>query len=223
MAVRQSYSQQVFPNTFEFTARLGELADSGVMRMLAIVWQGFNNFKEEVLDHNFPPTRVNFDLERDLTELLYPYILKALPPSMPYYLQHEKKERHRARPGGQPPEPDLAFVMFENINVTFPMDAKVLENDDASSVTDYCDTIKNRFLTCVYGPFSDEGAMLGYLLAGSVQTAFESVAVGVPCALSVPPFFTERNHRISEHARTVPPCKYHQFRCHHLIFVMDSR
>ncbi|MBY0523529.1 MAG: hypothetical protein K2R98_09015 [Gemmataceae bacterium] len=152
---RQSYSQQVFPMTAEFTASLKKLKGDGVKVMLGYVWAGFDGFKTEILDKNLPPTRNNADLERDLTEMLYPYIQRALPALLPYYLQHERKEREQAIPGRQPPEPDLSFILHSNIRVTFPMDAKVLERDTVAAMADYAATVKNRFITCVYAPFSN--------------------------------------------------------------------
>jgi hypothetical protein len=103
MTRRQSYSQEVFPNTFEFTSRLQELTASGLRIMLGAIWKGFDSFKIEVLDKNLPPSRDYLDLERDLTEMLYPHISRALPAAVPYYLQHERKEREAATPGKQPP------------------------------------------------------------------------------------------------------------------------
>jgi len=97
MTKRQSYSQEVFPDTFEFTSRLDELAASGLRTLLGAVWQGFDSFKAAVLDRNLPPSRSHLDLERDLTEMLYPHINRAIPPGAPYYLQHEKKEREAAK------------------------------------------------------------------------------------------------------------------------------
>ena len=172
MSRRLSYSQQVFPATTEFTACLNKLQEDGVRVMLGGIWEGFDRLKAEVLDRNPPPSRENADLERDLTEMLYPHILKALPALLPYYLQHEKKEREHAMPGGQPPEPDLSFVMYSNIRVTFPLDSKVVERDGVSDLADYADTVQNRFLNCVYAPFSKEGGMIAFLLAGSVRTVF---------------------------------------------------
>src|SRR5436305_1777253 len=118
MTQRQSYSQQVFPTTAEFTACLKKLKGDGVKVMLGYVWAGFDGFKTEILDKNPPPTRDHADLERDLTENLYLHIYRALPAQLPYQLVHEKKEREQATPGRQPPEPDLSFVLFSNPRVT---------------------------------------------------------------------------------------------------------
>src|SRR4051794_25643083 len=103
MTRRLSYSQRVFPVTTEFTSCLERLTQDGVKTMIGYLWAGFDSFKTEVLDQKPPPSRVDADLERDLTEMLYPHVLRALPAGLPYYLQHEKKERESAIPGAQPP------------------------------------------------------------------------------------------------------------------------
>jgi hypothetical protein len=217
MTRRQSYSQQVFPETPEFTACLTKLKGDGVKVMLGYVWAGFDGFKMEILDKNPPPTRDNLDLERDLTEILHSYILRVLPAHLPYYLQHEKKEREQATPGRQPPEPDLSFVLFSNPRSTFPMDAKVLERDSVAGMTDYVDTVQNRFVGCVYAPFSREGAMIAFLLAGSVKTVFQSLGTAMGCKISRSPYIATRDHKTSSHVRSATACKYKQFRCHHLV------
>ena len=208
MTRRQSYSQQVFPMTAEFTACLKKLKGAGVKVMLGFVWTGFDGFKAEILDKNLPPTRDNADLERDLTEMLYPHILRAIPSQLPYYLQHEKKEREQATPGRQPPEPDLSFVLFSNLRVTFPMDAKVLERDTVAGMADYADTVQNRFVSCVYAPFSREGAMIAFLLAGSVRTVFHSLGTAMNCTISRRAYIASRNHKTSSHVRSAATCKW---------------
>jgi hypothetical protein len=222
MIWRQSYSQQVFPETAEFTACLKKLRGDGVKVILGYVWAGFDHFKTEVLDKNPPPTRDNADLERDLTEMLYPHILQALPASLPYYLQHEKKEREQAVPGRQPPEPDLSFILFSNIRITFSMDSKVVERDGVANIADYVDTVRNRFVSCVYAPFSKEGAMLAFLLDGSVKTMFRSLGTAMGCSVSRAAYITARNHKTSKHNRTAAACKHKKFRCHHLVMPMSS-
>lgn len=222
MSRRLSYSQQVFPVTTEFTACLNGLQQHGVKVMLGRIWDGFDRFQAEILDNNPPPSRENADLERDLTEMIYPHILQSLPASLPYYLHHEKKERERAVPGAQPPEPDLSFVLFSNIRITFPFDSKVLEGDEVRHMTDYADTVQNRFLNCVYAPFSKEGAMIAFLLAGSVRAVFTSIGTSLGCVLSARAYIASRNHRTSRHDRTGPACRHRQFRCHHLVMPMSA-
>ena len=222
MSRRLSYSQQVFPVTTEFTACLNRLQQNGVKVMLGHIWEGFDKFKAEILDNNPPPSREYADLERDLTEMLYPHILQTFPASLPYYLLHEKKEREQAVLGRQPPEPDLSFVMFANIRVTFPIDSKVVERDGATDLADYAGTVQNRFITCVYAPFSKEGAMLAFLLAGSVRAVFNSIGTALGCPISTRAYLSSRNHRTSWHDRTASTCNHRRFRCHHLILPMSG-
>ena len=222
MSRRLSYSQQVFPVTTEFTACLNGLQQDGVKVMLGRIWEGFDRFKAEILDNNPPPSRENADLERDLTEMIYPHILQSLPASLPYYLHHEKKEREQAVIGRQPPEPDISFVLFSNIRITFPFDSKVVEGDQVHHMADYADTVQNRFLNCVYAPFSKEGAMIAFLLAGSIRTVFTSIGTALGCVISSRGYIASRNHRTSRHDRTNPTCSHRQFRCHHLIMPMND-
>src|SRR5947209_4883005 len=109
MSRRLSYSQRVFPRTFEFTAALALLKQRGVKTMLESLWAGLDRFKAEILDRNLPPSRQDRDLERDLTELIFPYVQRAVGGDAPYYFHHERKEREAAARVGQPPEPDLSF------------------------------------------------------------------------------------------------------------------
>jgi hypothetical protein len=222
MTRRLSYSQQVFPTTAEFTGCLKKLKGAGVKVMLGQVWAGFDDFRKEILDKNPPPSRNNVDLERDLTEMLYAHIHRVLPASLPYYLQHEKKEREQFVLARQPPEPDLSFILHANIRITFPMDAKVLERDTVSDMADYADTVQNRFVTCIYAPFSKEGAMIGFLLAGSVRTVFQSLSAALGCTISRRAFIPSRDHRTSSHDRSAAACNYKKFRCHHLMMPMSA-
>jgi hypothetical protein len=67
--------------------------------------------------------------------------------------------------------------------------------------------------------------MLGYLLKGIPETAFHKIAVAVPCVLSDHPDFSGRNHKISDHDRSVPTDKPYpvKFRCHHLLLQLEQK
>jgi hypothetical protein len=217
MSRRLSYSQRVFPRTFEFTATLARLKKRGVKTMLDSVWSGLDRFKAEILDRNPPPTRQDRDLERDLTELIFPHVQRAVGGDFPYYLHHERKEREATGRVGQPPEPDLSFIFYANPRITFPIDSKVVDRDRVSDVADYVDTVNNRFLTCIYAPFSKEGAMLAFLLAGGVAALFRSLQSALGCPLSRRPYCLGRNHRTSRHERVAVACKFRPFVCHHMV------
>lgn len=219
---RGSYSQRVFPANIEFTSALEKLQNDGVRTMLGHVWSGFDGLKAEVIDKNPEPTREDADLERDLTEMLFPYVSKMIPAKSPYYLHHEKKERESAVPRAQPPEPDLSFVFYSNIRITFPIDSKVVEKDRPSDVTDYVDTVKERFIACVYAPFSRQGAMVAFILAGSVKTYLKNVRAGLSVPLSRGWYFKGRYHKTSAHDRTATACHHKEFVCHHLVMPVGT-
>jgi hypothetical protein len=219
---RVSYSQRVFPADAEFTSTLEELQRDGVRTMLEYLWAGFDAFKDQVIDRNEEPTRRDADLERDLMDLFVPYVSRLIPARSPYYLHPEKKEHESALPGAQPPEPDLSFVFFSNPRVTFPVDAKVVEKDRPSAVTDYVNTVNDRFVACVYAPFSKHGAMLAFFLAGSVKTLLSNIRAGLGCSLSRGSYFRGRYHKTSEHERMAAACNHKSFTCHHLVMPVGA-
>ena len=93
----------------------------------------------------------------------------------------------------------------------------MLETDGA--VGAYKNDVLNEFLRCRYAPFSSEGAMLGYLLAGTVENVFRNLEAKIPCVLAAHPEFPSRPCKISDHSRHVDIGKLYptRFRCHHLI------
>ena len=136
----------------------------------------------------------------------------------PFYVQHTPYERETKKPPpAQPPEYDLAFVFRADERIMWPMEAKVLETPNA--VADYVRDVRREFLTCRYAPFSDSGAMLGYLLTGSPNNVFPTLARKLPCTMHPVPEHPSRPNRVSRHSRTVPPGKPYPkaFDCFHLI------
>ncbi len=222
MSRRPSYSQRTLPADFEFASTLEQLQVDGVRTMLGYLWAGLEQFKTDYLDKHPAPTREDSDLERDLTEQLYPFALKAIPAAAPYYLMHEKKERESAILGAQPPEPDLSFVYFSNSRITFPIDSKVLEKDRPSDVKDYVATVSGRFLSCVYAPFCTQGAMIAFFLEGSVTKLLKRVREGLDCSLSRAWYFHGRYHKTSQHTRTAAACHHKQFTCHHMVMAVSA-
>ncbi|WP_377828410.1 hypothetical protein ACFKHW_32070 [Bradyrhizobium lupini] len=136
----------------------------------------------------------------------------------PFYVQHSPFEHETmAPPPAQPPAYDIAFVVRAEERIMWPIEAKVLETPGA--VAAYERDVRQEFLTCRYGPFSEEGAMVGYLLTGLAVDALTAIEKSLGCALNTVPAFASRPHRASSHKRTVPIGKSYpiNFRCHHLI------
>ena len=97
------------------------------------------------------------------------------------------------------------------------MEAKILKTDQ--QVSEYVEDVKNEFLTCRYAPFSDEGAMLGYMLSGHPDAAFLKFSRALAVKLTGHLDFPDRDHRVSSHLRKVPKNKPYptSFRIHHLM------
>lgn len=157
------------------------------------------------------------DLERSITQLLEPRIRLVMSGYEPFYIQHEPKERAEMKSSGQPAEYDMAFVLRADERIMWPLEAKVLETSDR--ILSYVEAIEEKYIKCVYAPFSSEGAMLGYLLSGTPSAAFANIAAKISCVLVDHPSFPLRPHKLSEHVRIVPLGKSYppSFRCHHLI------
>jgi hypothetical protein len=180
--------------------------------LLDFIWQAYDQMKK---DSPFVDCR---DLERSITQLLEPRIHRAMTGDEPFYVQHGSFERETMKSApAQPPEYDIAFVLYADERIMWPIEAKVLET--AGTVSEYVEDVREQFLTCRYAPFSSEGAMLGYLLTGTPVDAFHNITVKVPCNLEEHPVFPSRPHKLSHHVRTVPVGKPYPstFRCHHLI------
>jgi len=163
------------------------------------------------------------DLEREITQLLEPRIRKIMPAETFCYIQHEPKERETRKPApAQPPEYDLAFILYENERIMWPIEAKVLSKD--LSVGEYVKDVKNEFLTCRYAPFSDSGAMIGYLLSGDPNNSFSAISNKLQVELTKDNNFKKRPQRISYHIRSVPKDKNYpkKFFCYHLILEIKS-
>src|SRR5260370_19631617 len=136
----------------------------------------------------------------------------------PFYIQHGPFERETmALPPAQPPQYDLAFVLYAEERIMWPLEAKVMETP--RTVAEYERDVREQFVTCRYAPFSSAGAMLGYLLSRSASDALHNIQVALACKLESVTGFSSRHHRVSSHYRNVPRDKNYpsDFRCHHLV------
>ena len=185
--------------------------------MLGWIWAGYDLLVAEILSKADWHVAKD-DLEREISQLLEIRIRRSMPQVTFCYIQHEPKERETRKPApAQPPEYDLAFVLYSNERIMWPMEAKILKTDQ--QVDGYIKDIQNEFLTCRYAPFSDEGAMLGYMLSGLPDIVFLKIAEALGAKLKGHRDFPNRYHRISSHLRLVPKGKPYpkNFRCHHLM------
>ena len=221
MVARQTYSERRWPDTPEFNSVLCSWKAAGSIILLELVWKGYDRFCAETLSQ-VDCSKDDDDLERDITQLLEPKIREVMTGYEPFFVQHSPYERE-SRLGGsaQPPQYDIAFTLHCNPRVMWPLEAKVLRT--SGSVADYINEIKSNFLTCRYSPFSNEAAMLGYLLSGDSNAVFRNIVDKGSWKLSPHAHFPNRDHRTSEHERKIPKGKSYpiQFRCHHIVLLLQ--
>lgn len=141
----------------------------------------------------------------------------------PFDVQHESWEDEGAN-SYRPSQNEIAFIMRFNDRLSFPVEVKVLKTD--GQISKYIKDINEAFVPCIYAPFSFEGGMLGYLLSGTSQRAFQKIGKSLATTLRQHPNFKDRSHKFSEHTRKVPKGKEEfypiKFRCHHLIFEVSK-
>ena len=220
---RRTLTERRYPQAQEFVDLARQWSPDGSLILLECVWKGFDALRSEVLSPIGGAQRSDRSLERSITSKLAPRINRALPAGCPFYLLHKPDETETLlSDSAQPPEPDMGFISWINERVMFPLEAKVLPTD--GRIADYVTEVTDNFMTCRYGPFSEEGAILGYLLSGNPQIALNNIADRISCELQQHPRFAHRPHKISYHQRTVSPNSAYpvNFCCHHLILEIHS-
>lgn len=212
---RRTILEARFPDTPEFAALAQEWLLGAVDQMLGFVWRAYDRIVGDILSR-ISLDDADKDLERAITMTLEPRIRDEMSGDEVFYVQHERYE-HETMLNRRAPQYDICFVLRSNERIMYPLEAKVLRTD--GSVSKYVKEIRDNFLTCRYAPFTGEGGMLGYLVVGDPERAFSNIAKKVPCKLTEHSNFPERDHRTSEHSRSVPRGKDYprHFRCHHMI------
>lgn len=206
-----------WPETPEFSSVAALWSQNAIKIMLGLVWEGYELLRSDILFH-IEVAFADEQLERSISQFLTPKIRNCMTKLEPFDIEQGVYEfETRVSASAQPPLYDLAFVLKSNLRIMWPLEAKVLRTD--GDVSRYVNEIKDNFLTCRYAPFSEEGAMIGYLLAGDPLTALENIGIKVPCRLESHPDFASTNHKISSHKRSIPASKSYpiEFRCHHLV------
>lgn len=217
---RFTASERAWPDTPEFTAIARRWNQRAIEILFDHVWRGYDLLRVEVLPL-IDWTTVADDIERDITEHLELRMRRRMTGHEPFGVQHGRHERESRKPApAQPPQYDIAFFLYAYPRVSLPLEAKVLHTDQEMAA--YVGDLREEFLKCRYAPFSAEGAMVAYLLSGTADAVFESIARTVPCDLRAHNVFATRPHRYSDHTRTVERGKSYprHFRCHHLVFAM---
>lgn len=228
MAKGQTIRQSVSgcpPGAEALVARWNE---SLVDNMLQLVWEAYDQLSDEFLrainwaeEYDQLETSISMELERTISIRMNGY--------MPVRVQHapyEFETRSETKRNAQSPQYDIAFFMCSDPRLMWPLEAKMLKSDcnTKGNIGDYIDTFNNRYLTCKYAPFSNSGAMIGYLKTGQAEVVIKHIAQRLGCSLARNSKFPGKCHRTSDHNRNVPPGKSYpsEFRCHHLVMPLDK-
>ena len=194
-----------------------------VGNLLRLVWDAYDNVSSGFLS-SLDWSEDYDDLERSISMELERAIRRGMGDYLPVDVQHgpfEHETRSAAKRNAQPPQYDIAFVWISDPRLMWPLEAKVIhsDSDTQSNLGDYIETVNTRYLTCYYAPFSNGGAMLGYLKSGSPDAVAGHIAKRLSCSLKPHAGFASRCHKTSDHTRQIPTGKDYpsQFRCHHLI------
>jgi len=107
--------------------------------LLGFVWQAYDQMRRDI------PSIDERDLERSITQRLEPRIRSAMSGDEPFYVQHGSFEREKMKASpAQPPQNDMAFILWTDERIMWPLEAKVLET--AVAVSEYARAIRNNYL-----------------------------------------------------------------------------
>ncbi len=196
----------------DFTALATAWKRDGVARLLGYVWKGYEALRVE------NPVTLDPRDEVNVNSHLESWIQRKKPKNCPFDIQHTPPELATRLTTLRPsPSPDFGFFSWADRRVMFPLEAKMLITDGDLSA--YLKALRTRFLQCRYAPYSSEGVMLAYLLAGDTPIAFKKLSAKLRTSLLPHPDFSTKAHRVSSHRRKHKRCKKSpkDFRCHHLI------
>ncbi|MEW5928631.1 MAG: hypothetical protein AB1941_14280 [Gemmatimonadota bacterium] len=189
-------------------------------RITGLVWAGYDRLRSGLLSQ-LDRHQDDYILEESITEELEREISDVMTRLEPFVVQHGAHEWLSQLPGTtKAPIYDIAFVLRDYRASKWPIEAKVLRTD--GTVSEYVHDLQEQFLKCRYAPCSTEGAMLGYLLSGTPSVAFDNIGRSAGCTLDAFPEAPGRDHRTSQHVRSVPQGKSSppEFCCHHMLMPM---
>jgi len=220
---RQTYLERRWPDTpiFQDIARRWCAEQSRLL--LELVWRGYDLLVASDLQQ-VPFSADDEAKEESLNFLLAVRIDQCKAGDEPFCVSHETPEQTRRKRGkGRSPQPDIGFVLYEYPRSVWPLEGKILSHDQ--NVAAYIAEIETNLLTGRYATFSREGAMLGYLLAGTVEQAFARIGSEVGVPLRSHPCFTDRPHKVSQHQRGSAPDvrSRHEFLCHHMLLTVPAK
>jgi hypothetical protein len=212
---RTSPIQSNFPIPEDFVRLAVRIKPNAINIMLNFVWQGYDRLRE---GDRFTISKDDAHPEDTITLALHHRIQDVMDPFSPFQIIHQPLESEQQKPTGRPPQSDLGFRLTGgNTRSHFTIEAKVIRTDGA--VSEYVKEIRDNFLTGRYSTFSSEAAMLGYLLSGTAERAFDNIAAATSWKMTEAASFTDRDYRCSSHMRTFKnqATMPSSFLCHHLL------
>lgn len=196
-----------------------------VPKILELLWKAYDRLfatKLTLIDIS----QADLQLERSVNALLSDEIQAIMLEEggfSSYVVSHERWEMETLLPGSnRPPQYDIAFVWRGHEILKWPCEAKVLRTE--RDVSAYVADIRTAFIPCVYGPFSESGSMLGFLVLGNAHVALAAIQASLSLPLSTVEPFNNRPHKICSLSRIPPEGKNYprSFRLHHLIMHLSS-
>jgi hypothetical protein len=222
MRRRPTIHELVWPKDSSFDAVSSWPTEFGV-QVLNRVWKAFDRLSEDVLKSVHDWTNLEH-VERSLTDLHYDKIVELQTGEEPFLPTREVPDfESRQSSRAMPRSNDFGFkIRGGDFSLVWPLEAKVIAGLDR--VASYIADLNGKYLACRSSPFSPEAGLIGYLLGLDVDGVFESISKQInqnPVALSE---FSMRQHRVSDHVRSVPEGKPYpsKFRCHHLLMQLRS-
>jgi hypothetical protein len=219
---RRTYLERLFPDSAVFQDLAKEWCADQSALLLRLVWDAYDRLKRDHLDRD-PIRGEDERKEESLNLLLFLSIDRCKDRFAPFSVIHEVPEQTAGKGGrAQSPHPDVGFCFYENPRAVWPLEGKILESEH--DVTAYCAEVTSNCLTGRYATFSNEGAMLGYLLSGDPNKTFAHIRKGISCNLLRHQVIRDRPHRVSSHSReNLPdPRSPRGFFCHHMILEITS-
>jgi hypothetical protein len=213
---RRTYLEQRWPDSPLFQEIAERWCADQSRMLLDLVWRGYDALFASDLS-KIPLSANNEAKEESLNFLLSLRIDQCKTGDEPFAVSHQPPEQTKRKRGkGRSPQPDIGFVLYGHPRSIWPMEGKILNHD--RDVGLYVREVNENLLTARYATFSQEGAMLGYLLKGETETTFHEVHMNLGITLSKHPFFGQRSHRVSQHMRSAKAALVTpDFTCHHLI------
>jgi hypothetical protein len=221
MTRRPTLCEELWPKDAAFDCLRAWPRDFAV-QLLSRIWQAFDQMRDLIRDRIRDWSNLE-QVERSLTSLHFDQVADLQTGDEPFLPTRETPEFSSRRSAmAMPRSSDFGFkIRGGDLSLIWPIEAKVLRRPD--DVAEYLGDLTEKYLGCLVGPYCPEGGLIGYLVEGDPNAAFDAIAAGINQPMASHLSFAERPHRTSDHKRVVPEGKPFSaaFRCHHLIMQLQ--